>query len=61
MPSLIQETPFKTITAKELHPTFGAEIQGVNFLDLSDEQFQEVLAAMAKVGSFPLVVCQIMN
>jgi alpha-ketoglutarate-dependent 2,4-dichlorophenoxyacetate dioxygenase len=50
MPSLIQETPFKTITIKELHPTFGAEVQGVNFAQLSDEQFQEVQAALAKVS-----------
>ena len=50
MPGLIQETPFKTITIKELHPTFGAEVQGVNFAQLSDEQFQEVQAALAKVS-----------
>jgi alpha-ketoglutarate-dependent 2,4-dichlorophenoxyacetate dioxygenase len=41
---------FKTISVKELHPTFGAEIQGVEFPDPSEEQFEEILAAMAKVG-----------
>jgi hypothetical protein len=40
---------FKTFRVKELHPTFGAEIEGVNFPNPSDEQFQEILAAMAKV------------
>ena len=41
---------FKTISVKELHPTFGAEIQGVEFPNPSEEQFEEILAAMAKVG-----------
>lgn len=40
---------FETITVKELHPTFAAEVQGVNFKDLSDKQFDEVVAALAKV------------
>lgn len=43
---------FKTFRVKELHPTFGAEIEGVNFPNPSDEQFQEILAAMAKVRGF---------
>ncbi|KAI1440638.1 taurine catabolism dioxygenase [Annulohypoxylon stygium] len=50
MPGVIQESPFKTIQVKELHPTFGAEVSGVNFQDLSEEQFKEILAAMAKHG-----------
>jgi alpha-ketoglutarate-dependent 2,4-dichlorophenoxyacetate dioxygenase len=51
MPGLIQEGgPFKTIRVKELHPTFGAEIEGVDFPNPSEEQFKELLAAMAKVG-----------
>ncbi|KAI0169298.1 taurine catabolism dioxygenase [Hypoxylon sp. FL1284] len=50
MPGLIQESPFKTITVKELHPTFAAEVSGVNFQNLSDEQFEEIVAAMAKYG-----------
>ncbi|KAJ4294087.1 hypothetical protein N0V90_007776 [Kalmusia sp. IMI 367209] len=41
---------FKTIRVKELHPTFGAEIEGVDFPNPSDEQFQEILVAMAKYG-----------
>ena len=40
---------FKTIRVKELHPTFGAEIEGVDFPKPSDEQFEEIIAAMAKV------------
>jgi alpha-ketoglutarate-dependent 2,4-dichlorophenoxyacetate dioxygenase len=50
MPELVQESPFKTITVKELHPTFCAQVDGVNFPNPSEEQFQEVLAAMAKVS-----------
>ena len=49
MPGLLQETPFRTIEVKELHPTFGAEIRGVDFVNLSDEQLAEIKAAMAKV------------
>lgn len=40
---------FKTFRVKELHPTFGAEIEGVDFPSPSNEQFAEILAAMAKV------------
>ncbi|KAI6082968.1 taurine catabolism dioxygenase [Hypoxylon rubiginosum] len=50
MPGLVQETPFKTITVNELHPTFAAEVTGVNFQDVSEEQFAEIVAAMAKYG-----------
>lgn len=51
MPGLIQspETPSFEIT--ELHPTFGAEIRGLDLSkDVSDQTFQEILAAMAKYG-----------
>ena len=51
MPGIIQETPFQTISVKELHPTFGAEVIGVNFPNPDEEQRKEVLAAMAKVRS----------
>ena len=49
MPGLVKEDELKTLTVKELHPTFAAEVSGVNFQNLSEEQFQEILAAMAKV------------
>lgn len=49
MPGLIQEDQFKTISVKELHPTFAAEVSGVNFQDMSEEQFSEIIDAMAKV------------
>lgn len=49
MGSYIEEPEFKTITVKKLHPTFAAEVEGVNFQGLSDEQLNEILAAMAKV------------
>ena len=45
-----EEPEFKTISIKELHPTFAAEVEGVNFQNLSDEQFNEIFAAMAKVS-----------
>ncbi|KAF2453967.1 alpha-ketoglutarate-dependent 2,4-dichlorophenoxyacetate dioxygenase [Lineolata rhizophorae] len=50
MPGIIKDTPFKTISVKELHPTFGAEIEGVDFENLSQEQFDEIKAALAKYG-----------
>ncbi|KAI1366458.1 alpha-ketoglutarate-dependent 2,4-dichlorophenoxyacetate dioxygenase [Xylaria arbuscula] len=52
MPGLVQEDErsFKTIEIKELHPTFAAEVFGVNFEDVSEEQFSEIMAAMAKYG-----------
>jgi alpha-ketoglutarate-dependent 2,4-dichlorophenoxyacetate dioxygenase len=56
MPGLVETrdggaSAFKTFTVKELHPKqpFGAEIEGVNFPTPSEEQFNEILAAMAKV------------
>ncbi|KAH7122515.1 hypothetical protein B0J11DRAFT_341228 [Dendryphion nanum] len=47
---LTQDTPFQTISIKELHPTYGAEVVGVDFQNMSEEQFKEVRAAMAKYG-----------
>lgn len=50
MPGLLtQDGLFKTITVKELHPTFGAEIIGSDFENMTDERFTEIKAAMAKV------------
>jgi alpha-ketoglutarate-dependent 2,4-dichlorophenoxyacetate dioxygenase len=51
MGSYATESPFKTIKVKEVHPTFAAEVEGVDWKNLSDEQFNEVFAAMAKVSS----------
>lgn len=47
---LIQDTPFETITIKELHPNYGAEIVGADFHNMSGEQLREIKAAMAKVS-----------
>jgi alpha-ketoglutarate-dependent 2,4-dichlorophenoxyacetate dioxygenase len=45
-----QEPEFKHIKITKLHPTFGAEVSGVDFSrPLSDEVFQETQGAMAKV------------
>ncbi|KAK8054740.1 hypothetical protein PG994_009807 [Apiospora phragmitis] len=49
MPGIIETPSFETIKVKELHPTFAAEVTGVDFPDVSEEQFAEILAAMAKV------------
>lgn len=49
MGSYSEEPEFKTISVKPLHPTFAAEVDGVDFKNLSDEQFKEIFAAMAKV------------
>jgi hypothetical protein len=49
MPSAVGST-FKHISVRELHPTFGAEISGVDFsVPLTDEIFSEVHAAITKV------------
>lgn len=51
MPGLIQETPYKHITVKELAPTFVAEVQGVDFSKpIEPDVFQEIRNAMAKVS-----------
>jgi len=39
---LIQDTHFWNITAKELRPTHGAEVLGLDFDSISDEQFNRV-------------------
>jgi alpha-ketoglutarate-dependent 2,4-dichlorophenoxyacetate dioxygenase len=50
MPGLLQEPQFKHITVKELHPTFVAEVQGVDFSKpVSPEVFSEIQNALAKV------------
>jgi hypothetical protein len=71
MGSYSEEPEFKTLTIKKLHPTFAAEVEGVNFQDLTDEQFQEIFAAMAKVripsrqilpiGLERLVICRFIS
>lgn len=50
MPGLIQETPYKHISIKELAPTFVAEVQGVDFSKpVEPEVFGEIKDALAKV------------
>lgn len=45
---------FKHIIVKPLHPTFGAEISGIDFSQpVPDEVFTEVLAAVTKVSPSP--------
>lgn len=38
------------ITIKELHPTFAAELHGVDFQNLDDAQFDEIYKAITKVS-----------
>lgn len=56
--TISSSAPFKTIMVKQLHPTFGAEVVGADFTNMTDEQFNETKQAMAQVRSirFPLVV-----
>lgn len=62
MPGLTTEPPFKHITIKELHPTFGAEISGIDFSKPVDHDvFQEVLAAITKVSTYTILTAQILN
>ncbi|KAJ5540328.1 alpha-ketoglutarate-dependent 2-4-dichlorophenoxyacetate dioxygenase [Penicillium frequentans] len=50
MPGLVAP-PFTRIAITELHPTFGAEISGVDFSRPVDKDvFQEILAAISKYG-----------
>ena len=49
MPGVLKDPEFKHLHVQELHPTFGAEIDGVNLSNASDDEFSEILAAMAKV------------
>ena len=46
-------TAFKHLQIKGLHPTFAAEATGVDLANASEEEFQEILAAMAKVCCTP--------
>ena len=48
MPGILKHD-FKHIEVKELHPTFAAEIEGVDFGNITDDVFAEILAASAKV------------
>ena len=54
MPGLLHSTDdsdFKIIKVQKLHQTFGAQISGVDFSSpISEEIFDEILAAIAKVG-----------
>ena len=53
MPGLLltPETEFKNLYIKELHPTFAAEIEGVDFTKpIPDDVFREIQAASAKVN-----------
>ena len=62
MPGLTTEPSFKHITIKELHPTFGAEISGIDFSKpVDDDVFQEVLAAITKVSTYTIPTAQILN
>ena len=46
------EMAFSHISVKKLHPTFAAEISGVDFSSpLSDEVFQEISQAVTEVRS----------
>ena len=48
---------FKTLSIKELHPTFGAEVSGVDFSqNIPDDVFEEILKAMAKVYTVVIVL-----
>ena len=53
MPGLLLTpgTDFKKLHIKKLHPTFAAEIEGVDFSQpIPDDVFNEILVASAKVS-----------
>lgn len=45
----VEDADFATISVHKLHLTFGAQVNGVNFQEVTDQQFAEILRAMAKV------------
>lgn len=50
MPGIVSESkPESHLNVKPLHPTFGAEVEGVNFETLTDDDFEQIRALMAKV------------
>lgn len=54
MPGLSTSPVYNHITIKKLHPTFGAEISGVDFSrPVEKEVFDEILTAITKVGPRP--------
>ena len=51
MPGVVEAAKFSHITITKLHPTFGAEISGVDFSrTIEAEVFQEILTAINKVS-----------
>ena len=53
MPGRFQESRYNHIAVEQLHPTFGAEISGIEFSQpVDDETFQEVLQAISQVSHF---------
>ncbi|KAF1986361.1 alpha-ketoglutarate-dependent 2,4-dichlorophenoxyacetate dioxygenase [Aulographum hederae CBS 113979] len=51
MPGVINQSEFSLIKVKELHPTFAAEVSGIDFSkDIPDDVFAEIYAAAAKYG-----------
>ena len=45
------ESKPKGLQITKLHPTFGAEVSGVDFSNpIADDVLQEITSAMAKVG-----------
>ena len=51
MPGILKPE-FSKIKIKELHPTFAAEVEGVDFSQpVPDDVFEEILAASAKVSN----------
>jgi len=56
MPGVLQQQPAETALqfhVKELHPTFGAEIDNVKLAELSEDGFKSVLKLMAKAYAQP--------
>lgn len=52
--TVTNRTTFSHISVKPLHPTFGAEIGGVDFSSpLGDEVFKDIYEAVTKVRPKP--------
>lgn len=49
MASTVETPEFKRISVHGLHPTFVAEIRGIDFTDVDDETLSEIKEAIHKV------------
>ncbi|SPO07495.1 uncharacterized protein DNG_10189 [Cephalotrichum gorgonifer] len=50
MPGVVDISEFSRISVRELHPTFAAEVSGIDWTNVDDETLEEIKAAVHKYG-----------